>query len=158
MLDAERRISDRLGDRQLDFDSMLAISNIYRAATAVRRGAERGVLADFGLTWGGFTTLWVLWVWGPMQSAELALECDLSKGTLTGVVSTLERRGLVMRERMASDRRRVTVSLTPEGLDTIEKLYPRFNRYEGQRVADLSAAEKRQLAQLLRRVIRSEGT
>lgn len=153
LLDAERLIGERLGDRRLDFDSMLAVSNIYRAATAVRRRAEKGVLSEFGLSWGGFTTLWVLWVWGDMQTADLAEECDLSKGTLTGVVKTLERQGFVKRTQVASDRRRVTVSLTDAGLDTIERLFPRFNRYEGEMVRGLSATDKQELAELLRRVI-----
>ena len=153
LLDAERLIRERLGDRRLDFESMLAVSNIYRAATAVRRRAEKDVLSAFGLSWGGFTTLWVLWVWGEMQTADLADECDLSKGTLTGVVKTLERRGFVQRSRVESDRRRVTVSLTADGLDTIERLFPRFNRYEGEMVAGLSQAETHELAELLRRVI-----
>ena len=157
LLDAERLIQERLGDRRLDFDSMLAVSNIYRAATAVRRRAEKDVLSEFGLSWGGFTTLWVLWVWGEMQTAELADECDLSKGTLTGVVKTLERRGFVKRTRVESDRRRVTVALTDAGLDTIERLFPRFNLYEGDMVDKLSTAEKRELAQLLRQVIVTAG-
>ncbi len=153
LLDAERLIQQRLGDRRLDFDSMLAVSNIYRAATAVRRRAEKGVLSEFGLSWGGFTTLWVLWVWGEMQTADLAEECDLSKGTLTGVVKTLERRGFVKRSQVASDRRRVTVALTDAGIDTIEGLFPRFNLYEGEMVRELSITEKQTLAELLRRVI-----
>lgn len=153
LLDAERLIQERLGGRRLDFDSMLAVSNIYRAATAVRRRAENGVLSEFGLSWGGFTTLWVLWVWGQMQTADLADECDLSKGTLTGVVKTLERRGFVERRPVESDRRRVTVALTDTGLKTIERLFPRFNHYEGEMVSELSALEKQQLAVLLRRVI-----
>ena len=157
LLDAERRIQARLGDRPLDFDSMLAVSNIYRAATAVRRRAEHGVLSQFGLSWGGFTTLWVLWVWGEMRTADLAEECDLSKATLTGVVKTLEKRGFVERKQVESDRRRVTVALTETGLDTIERLFPRFNRYEGEMVRQLSTDEKKQLAELLRRVIVEAG-
>ncbi len=153
LLDAERLIEERLGDRPLDFDSMLAVSNIYRAATAVRRRAEQGVLSELGLSWGGFTTLWVLWVWGQMQTADLADECDLSKGTLTGVVKTLEKRGFVERRPVEADRRRVTVALTDAGVATIEKLFPRFNRYEGQMVSALTTAEKQELAELLRRVI-----
>ena len=157
LLDAERRIQARLGDRRLDFDSMLAVSNIYRAATAVRRRAERGVLSQFGLSWGGFTTLWVLWVWGEMRTADLAEECDLSKATLTGVVKTLEKRGFVERRQVETDRRRVTVALTDAGLETIERLFPRFNLYEGEVVRDLSTAEKQELAGLLRRVIVEAG-
>ena len=43
VLEAERDIRTKLGDRALDFDAMLAVSNIYRAATAVRNRMEKEV-------------------------------------------------------------------------------------------------------------------
>ena len=153
LLDAERDIRERLGDSGLDFDSLHAISNIYRAAAAIRRRAERGVLGEVGLSWGGFTILWVLWVWGEMETANLAAECDLAKGTLTGMITTLEKQDLVSRERIAADRRRVSVALTPHGLDTIEQLFPKFNAFEGDMAEGLSDADKAALASLLRAVI-----
>lgn len=149
-LAAERDIRKRLGDRELDFDSLHAISNIYRAATAVRRRAEREVLAQHSLSWGGFTILWVLWVWGQMDTARLAAECGLAKGTLTGMLTTLERQEFVERERVETDRRRVTVALTADGLALIEGLFPRFNAYETAMSEGLSDEEKRELARLLR--------
>ncbi len=152
-LAAERDIRKRLGDRELDFDSLHAISNIYRAATAVRRRAEREVLAQHNLSWGGFTILWVLWVWGQMDTARLASECGLAKGTLTGMLSTLERTELVERERVKADRRKVTVALTADGLTLIEDLFPRFNAYETAMSEGLSPEEKREMARLLRKVI-----
>lgn len=152
LLDAEVDIQARLGDQPLDFDSLQAISNIYRAAAAVRRRAERDVLAEARLSWGGFTILWVLWVWGEMEAAQLASECDLAKGTLTGMVSTLEKQGRVERTRMQSDRRRVTVDLTPAGLRTIEQLFPQFNEFEGKMSWGLNEDQKRELARLLRMV------
>ena len=127
LLDAERDIQARLGDRPIDFESMHAIANIYRAAAAVRRHAERDVLAEANLSWGGFVILWVLWVWDEMETAQLAAECDLAKGTLTGMVSTLEKQGLVNRARVESDRRRVTVSLTPAGELFAEELFNGFD-------------------------------
>lgn len=152
-LAAERDIRQKLGDRELDFDSLNAISNIYRAATAVRRRAEREVLVQHSLSWGGFTILWVLWVWGQMDTARLASECGLAKGTLTGMLSTLERLQLVERERVKADRRKVTVALTADGLTLIEDLFPRFNAYETAMSEGLSAEEKREMARLLRKVI-----
>ncbi len=157
LLQAEQDIRARLDEHELDFDSLQAISNIYRAAAAVRRRAEREVLAAHNLSWGGFTILWVLWVWGQMETAQLAAECDLAKGTLTGMVSTLEKQGLVGRERVEADRRRVTVTLTPEGLDTIETLYPAFNSYEAAMSGGLTTDEKRELARLLRVVTNNAG-
>lgn len=153
LLDAEHDIQARLGDRPIDFESMHAIANIYRAAAAVRRHAERDVLAGANLSWGGFVILWVLWVWDEMETAQLAAECDLAKGTLTGMVSTLEKQGLVTRARVESDRRRVTVALTPAGEDLIEDLFPRFNQFEVRMSDGLGTDEKRELARLLRIVI-----
>ena len=82
-----------------------------------------------------------------------AVECDLSKGTLTGILNTLEGRGLVVRERMDSDRRRMLVTLTADGERMIESLSPEFNRFETETTSSLDADEKRELAALLRRVI-----
>jgi len=102
LLDVERDVQARLGDQPLDFASLDAISNIYRAAVAVRRRAERNVLAEHGLSFGGFTILWVLWVWNEMETARLAEECGLAKGTLTGMLTTLEKRDPRRRCRAAS--------------------------------------------------------
>ena len=153
MLDAERDVQARLGDRPLDFDANRAISNIYRAAAAVRRNAERGLLKQYGLSWGGFTILWVLWVWGEMETATLATECDLAKGTLTGMLTTLEKQALVERSRSETDGRRVLVSATDEGLAMIEELFPRFNALEIDLVDGLSQGESQELSRLLRMVI-----
>lgn len=153
LLRVEHDIQDQLRDEPLDFASLLAVSNIYRAAGAVRRRAEREVLSDAGLSWGGFTILWVLWIWGEMETSRLAAECDLAKGTLTGMVSTLERQDLVVRQRLDRDRRRVTVDLTEAGRETIAGLFPRFNSFEGMMTAGLSDEEKAELARLLRLVI-----
>ncbi len=152
-LDAERDVQARLGDHPLDFDSLDAVSNIYRAASGVRRRAERELLAEYRLSWGGFTILWVLWVWDEMETARLATECGLAKGTLTGMLTTLEKQGLVERTRIAEDKRRVLVALTEAGTATIDELYPRFNAYEGTMTEGLAPDEKRELARLLRVVI-----
>jgi DNA-binding MarR family transcriptional regulator len=152
-LDAERDVQARLGDRPIDFASLYAISNIYRAAGAVRRRAERDVLADYGLSFGGFTILWVLWVWDEMETARLADECGLAKGTLTGMLTTLEKQGLVDRTRLEADKRRVMVNLTAAGSATMDEVFPKFNRFEGEMSAGLTVDEKRDLAHLLRVVI-----
>ena len=153
LLAAERDVQERLRGRALDMESMDAVSNIYRAASAVRLRAERDVLSEYGLSWGGFTILWVLWVWRAMETAHLAEECGLAKGTLTGMLKTLERRDLVVRERVEADLRRVRVDITPAGLALIEEVVPRFNRFEGAATSSLAPAEKRELARLLRIVI-----
>jgi DNA-binding MarR family transcriptional regulator len=150
VLEAERDIRARLGDRQLDFDALLAVSNIYRAANAVRNRMEREVLGPEGLSWGGFTILFVLWVWGERETGQLADECGLAKGTLSGMLGTLEKTGLVSRTRHPEDGRRVLVDLEPGGRDLIEKVFPKFNAHETKFTAALDDEERRELARLLR--------
>jgi DNA-binding MarR family transcriptional regulator len=152
VLEAERDIRARLGDRHLDFEALLAVSNIYRAANAVRHRMEREVLGPESLSWGGFTILFVLWVWGERETGQLAEDCGLAKGTLSGMLGTLEKSGLVERRRHPEDGRRVTVHLLDPGLELIERVFPEFNRHEAKFTASLDHEERLELARLLRRV------
>ena len=152
---AERDIRERIGDQHLDFAAMAAVSNIYRAANVVRNHMERKVLADEDLSWAAFTVLFVLWIWGEQQTRHLAVEAGVTKGTLTGVLKTLEKRGLAKRQAHDEDGRLVLVSLEPKGEAVIERLFPAFNASETQVSSALSDREKNQLAGLLRKIVRS---
>jgi DNA-binding MarR family transcriptional regulator len=155
LVQAERDIRARIGEQPLDFAAMAAVSNIYRAANAVRNHLERKVLADEDLSWAAFTVMFVLWIWGDAQTRHLAADAGVTKGTLTGVLKTLEGRGLVRRRAHEHDRRLVLVSLEPKGVAVIERLFPAFNIGETHVSSALTEAEKEQLASLLRKIIRS---
>jgi len=155
LVQAERDIRERIGDQHLDFAAMAAVSNIYRAANVVRNHMERKVLADEDLSWAAFTVLFVLWIWGEQQTRHLAVEAGVTKGTLTGVLKTLEKRGLTRRQAHDEDGRLVLVSLEPKGEAVIERLFPAFNAGEAQVSSALSDREKSQLAGLLRKIVRS---
>ena len=97
-----------------------------------------------------------------MSNAALLLECQRSLRltaaptllSITGVVRTLESRGLVTRRSDSADGRLVVVGLTRAGRRTISRLYPVFNAQEALLTSDLTADERRQLAHLLRKVLR----
>src|SRR5579859_3441967 len=155
LVQAERDIRARIGDHPLDFAAMAAVSNIYRAANVIRNHMEREVLADEALSWAAFTVLFVLWIWGDQQTRHLAEEAGVTKGTLTGVLKTLEKRGLARRRGHDEDGRLVLVSLEPKGQEIIERLFPAFNAGEALVSASLSERDKNQLAALLRKIIRT---
>jgi DNA-binding MarR family transcriptional regulator len=152
LLPAERKVLEVLGDRPLDFAAMGAVSNLFRSAVAIRRHLEATVLAADRLSWTSFVGLWVLWVWGELGANGFADAVGISRPTATGVIRTLEARGLARRRGDALDRRTVLVSLTPEGLALIEALFPRFNAEEARVANALSAQEQRVLARMLRRI------
>src|SRR6266567_3359755 len=155
LVQAERDIRGRIGRHPLDFAAMAAVSNIYRAGNVIRNRMERQVLADEDLSWAAFTVLFVLWIWGDQQTRHLADEAGVTKGTLTGVLKTLGKRGLTSRRGHDADGRLVLVSLEPKGQEVIERLFPAFNRGEAQVSSGLTEQEKHQLAALLRKIIRS---
>ncbi|HEY1640370.1 MAG TPA: MarR family transcriptional regulator [Streptosporangiaceae bacterium] len=155
LVQAERDIRSRIGGQHLDFAAMAAVSNIYRAANVVRNRMEQKVLADEDLSWAAFTVLFVLWIWGDQQTRHLADEAGVTKGTLTGVLKTLEKRDLVRRRAHEQDGRLVLVGLQPAGRAVIERLFPAFNASETLVSSGLTDAEKTQLAALLRKIIRT---
>jgi DNA-binding MarR family transcriptional regulator len=154
LLPAERRVLEQLGHLPLDFRAMWAVSNLFRASAAIRRHMESRVLAADRLSWTSFVALWVLWVWGEMESRDLAAAVGISRPTSTGVVTTLERRGYVRRRKSSEDGRMVRVSLTDRGRAKIEELFPRFNAEEAAVTAHLSAEQQESMAAMLRSMLR----
>jgi DNA-binding MarR family transcriptional regulator len=155
LLPAERKVLERLGHLPLDFRAMGAVSNLFRASAAIRRHMESKVLADDRLSWTSFVALWVLWVWGEMESRDLAAAVGISRPTSTGIVTTLEGRGLARRRKNAPDGRMVRVSLTPAGVAKIEELFPRFNAEEVAVTSHLSPKEQEAMAAMLRSMLRT---
>ena len=81
---------------------------------------ERTVLAEYDLSWVAFTVLWILWIWDTQETGHVAEEAGVTKGTLTGVIKTLQARKLIKRLPHKDDRRRVSIELTAAGEHLIE--------------------------------------
>jgi DNA-binding MarR family transcriptional regulator len=128
--ETERHVDERLAGMEIDFQAMAVASNLFRAATAVRNHLERSVLAPHELSWSAFVVLWVVWIWETSETREIAAEAGFSKATLTGVLNTLEKRGLATRKRSKDDGRLVLVTLTSKGKKLMEQLFPLFNKQE----------------------------
>ena len=146
LLPAERKVLDTLGERTLDFRAMWAVSNLFRASAAIRRHMEAKILADDRLSWTAFTGLWVLWIWGEMETRDFAAAVGISRPTATGVITTLEGRRFVRRKKDPRDGRMVLVSLTAAGTRKIEQLFPLFNAEEVEVTSHLDAAQQDALA------------
>jgi len=149
----EAAVNERLAGLALDMPAMAAVSNVYRAAGAIRNHVEHTVLAPYNLTWTAWVVLWVVWIWEEIETRHVAAEAGISKGTLTGVAGTLEKRGLVARRAHPDDGRRVLLSLTPSGLKLMAELFPQFNKQEALVVESLSADETKVLAAALRKIV-----
>lgn len=150
---AEADIRQRLAGQPVDLEVQRGLSNLYRAATVVSRTAEREVLSGHGLSWSAFLVMWVLWVWGEMDSTQLAGEVGLTPGTVTGVRKGLEQQGWIAARRGEDDGRKVMIRPTDAGIAMFDELYPRFNAWAVDHFGALSATDTSQLADLLEHVI-----
>ncbi|MCD7441012.1 MarR family transcriptional regulator [Streptomyces lincolnensis] len=150
---AEKLAEAKLGGIPVRHEQMAVVANIYRAASAVRQHLENSVLRGADLTWTAFVVLWVVWVWGESETRHVAEEAGISKGTLTGVSRTLEKRGLIKRAGHPTDGRLVLLSLTEEGEELMRRVFPAFNEEEAFVTARLDDEDCRTVADGLRRVV-----
>jgi DNA-binding MarR family transcriptional regulator len=87
-----------------------------------------------------------------LTQVEVAGEMQVTSANVTFLVDGLEKDGLVRRVPSLTDRRTVYVELTDAGLAFAERIVPSFASFMGAIFEGFSAAEKRQLSELLDRV------
>lgn len=73
-------------------------------------------LTELGLTYTQYITMLVLWEQQKISAKELGTKLYLDSGTLTPVLKSLEKKGLIGRHRSEEDERVLMVELTAEGL------------------------------------------
>lgn len=73
-------------------------------------------LTELGLTYTQYVAMLVVWEHKQLTSKELGLILYLDSGTLTPLLRKLEAKGLITRQRSASDERNLLITVTEEGL------------------------------------------
>jgi MarR family 2-MHQ and catechol resistance regulon transcriptional repressor len=129
-----------------------ALDGLLRAEAAVRRRLS-GDLEREGLSAAGFSVLVVLvTAGGELELRTLRRRLQTSKANATEVVTTLEQRGMVVRSRLAYDRRAAAVALTALGQEVVDRLFPEHTERVQRAFAVLDEAEKRSLAEICRKL------
>ena len=81
----------------------------------------------------------------PLPPSTIAERMILTRGTITGIVDSLERHGLVRRLRHRGDARMRLVEITAEGQSHVRRIVPWLHDVERRWLDCLTAAEQRQL-------------
>jgi MarR family 2-MHQ and catechol resistance regulon transcriptional repressor len=127
---------------------------LNRATAAVNRAVHQPLRAA-GITDIQFGILDSLYFGGPLSVSGLAEKNLCTQNSISTVVDTMERNGLVQRDRSAADRRVVTVSLTPKGEELFATLWPDHVARIVAAISTLSDAEQTELNRLLRKLGRA---
>jgi DNA-binding MarR family transcriptional regulator len=129
---------------------------VRRAANLVLPQFE-ALFADNELTFSQWAVLMALREWRASTSGEIARHICHDAGSLTRLIDQLERRGLIARLRSDTDRRVVTLTLTPRGAELVESLMPRVTDFWNDLLSGFSHAEIRNLIGLLTRLVAAAG-
>jgi MarR family 2-MHQ and catechol resistance regulon transcriptional repressor len=129
-----------------------ALQALLRAEAAVRRRLAAELERE-GVSAAGFSALVVLTTaGGSLELKTLRRRLGWSKANATEVTATLSSRGLVIRRRVAEDRRAVAIDLTLAGRDVVERLFPGHSDRVARAFGALDEGEKRSLAELCRKL------
>lgn len=99
-------------------------------------------LSPYGLTTSQMELLGHLYQSEPLGQHNLQLASGITAATLTGLLNTLERSGLVSRGPSATDARANVVSLTEAGTALFAKLVDVLHEFENDMMADLTAVDR----------------
>jgi len=120
-------------------------------------------LAEHGISQGRFMVLMLLLnnlsdCPHPRTPAALADLSRVTRATMTGLIDTLERDGLVKREPDRDDRRMMSVTLTVKGRALLEKILPRHFQRMAELMQRLTETERKTLVQLLTKITHQATT
>ena len=129
-----------------------ALDSLLRAEASVRRRLTADLERE-GLSGSGFSVLvLVATAGGSLELRSLRHRLRTSKANATELVNTLVARDLVVRARLAHDRRAAAVTLTARGQELVDRLFPEHTERVAEAFAVLDEEEKQTLAAICRKL------
>jgi DNA-binding MarR family transcriptional regulator len=143
----------RSKNEEFDSSAIALFANLDYACAGLRAQMSR-VLIGRKLSIAAFNTLVLLAEVRHEGCAmrRLVTQLSVSRANVTGLVDSLERKGLVDRAAHDTDRRIRVVRLTETGRTTLEAILPQYYKRLSELLSGMSASEKNNLNELLRKL------
>lgn len=124
---------------------------LARAYHTIVRSVSRDATRH-GLTLGQFAILEALYHKGALPLGRIGSLLLVTAGNVTYVVDQLERRGLVVRERRDGDRRVIYASLTTEGRELLDRIFPEHAHFVATLFDTLEPGEQAEMRRILKKL------
>jgi len=128
------------------------VGHLLRRAYQRHLALFQGIMGEDGPTSMQFAALFTLWKRGPLSQNLLGRLLAMDPPTVKGVVARLMARGLVVREKDASDARLLRVALTPAALAALPGWVERARAISAATLAPLPREDAARLTAILRRM------
>lgn len=155
----DRLIDEVLSARyqQIDRSSLRISTNLKRVLTLLSHRESEAVYGKFKCPAAASRVLSMLWIFGEMATRDICKLTGVSRQSVAGVLNTLDKRGLVGRDRATGkDRRQHTVRITEAGAHVIEPILLAQNEVHSTFFAVLSDEETEQLGAILLKLVRGQ--
>jgi MarR family transcriptional regulator, 2-MHQ and catechol-resistance regulon repressor len=86
----------------------------------------RDEMSKYKLSITEFSVLEVLFYQGKQTIQQIGTRILISSGSMTYVIDKLEQKGIIKRNDCKEDRRVIHITLTPEGMDMMENIMPKY--------------------------------
>jgi DNA-binding MarR family transcriptional regulator len=146
-------LSENLDSPSLMFEELdgLLGYRLRRAQGAMHRDFMAAV-ASLELTQKQTATLWLINSNPGVAQVSVAAALGMDRATMMSIVDRLEERGLVIRKRSNTDRRRQELYLTPAGQNTLRKAKARIVKHEKRFKSLFTPAELEALVAALQKL------
>jgi DNA-binding MarR family transcriptional regulator len=116
-------------------------------------GRMNNRLRPYGLSTATFNVLLELFrAGGPLSPCDIGEQLAVTRGTVTGLLDSLERQRLVRRTPHPKDRRMLLIELTDEGRTILDRLMPEHFQGMCDLLACLSESERKAFAGVLAKI------
>lgn len=140
-----------------DLDHMTLYSHILlRKITTDLEVNLDSFFSKFNLSAGRFTLMALLnrYTNGLMPS-ELAQRVGVTQATISGLINSLEKAGIVKRMSHEKDGRSFVIQLTPEGKAKCDEIMPLYHERISAYWSEFAEAEKNQLNSFMERILKN---
>lgn len=145
-----RKAPGEAGEREIDFDELPNYVGYQVRRTQAKIFSEfEATLKDFDFTPGSFGVLTLIRANPGITQVTLAGAFGVDKSTMSPVIFRLEKRGLIRREVLPSDRRCHALFFEQSGEPTFLAAREKIRAFEDNVAARLAKPEQRELTRLL---------
>ena len=148
-----RRVGDDFEDEYPGASALATecFANLFHAGNLLMELHDRHTRENYQLSPSARQVLAVVEGAGePLEPSVIAARVLITRGSMTSVLDTLEKRGLIQRVPHPDDRRRLLVEITPDAQTILDELLPALHARERDVITSaLSTTEQRELLRLI---------
>lgn len=132
-------------------NSLKALTIILRASTSITKMVKKD-MDSYGVNPTEFMVLELLYNKGSQAIQVIGNKVLLASSSITYVIDQLEKKGFVQRKQYPEDRRVTLVSLTVEGKELMDEIFPQHSSAIQQLFEDLSDKELVKLSDDIKKI------